>query len=716
MDPTVHPPSLRPMAQKKIDLLGLFVFLIPFSAYLFTAAPTLYWRDGAEFQTVGFVLGIAHPSGSPLYAIISKLFTFIPMGSIAFKVTLLSAFFGGVISYLIYRIIQAILVHISFGMTQRFNPHSIEWIAFSAGLLFSLSNALWENANVPEVYTLANAFTACFILLLVCAIGRDADSQKQFKAFSILMFLFGLSLGAHAAEIFYLPFLPVLLFFLWRRRTGSGVLKYGSILLFFFILGSSVFLYLPVRASQAPAFNWGDPQTLERFLIHVTDRKDAPVHFDVPSSQDVWIPQLINYARFFPDSFSFFGTLLGLIGLVYLFRREKKVLGIMATFFFPPFLFFIRFWWDSSNYLSGFIIFTILLGVGSGWVYLKLVDLAERSQQNLHLTKIFGVLLTANILILAPAHFIQNDKSTYWGPGKVFKRILLDLESNAIAFTRDAYFAFSYLQNAEAMRPDVTHLSSVEFVSPSFFFTVTQARFPLVTVPSTGREKLGSAFLSSNIMNHPIYWQPDPENDHLVAPYLSLDGLFFRIQETPPPLTQERIKSYLAKIKDSFDPNEIPLDSEESRFYGDAFSKMGAYFLKEGGFDIALQHFETANALSPDNVVFLNLLGVAHGQLKQVERSEEYFKRALSLDAQSLDVQRNLGILYLEEKRFREAEGALLKASMLQPKNAETNYQLGLLYEQMGKKEEAASYFERAIAASPEYRDTRERLNQLQSS
>ncbi|MFQ5950068.1 MAG: protein O-mannosyl-transferase family, partial [Nitrospiria bacterium] len=90
-------------------LLPILIFFISFATYLFTALPSIYWRDAPEFQAIGYLLDIAHPSGSPLYTIVIKLFTFIPMGSIAFKTTLVSAVFGVGLSLLLYWIIQYLL-------------------------------------------------------------------------------------------------------------------------------------------------------------------------------------------------------------------------------------------------------------------------------------------------------------------------------------------------------------------------------------------------------------------------------------------------------------------------------------------------------------------------------------------------------------------------------------------------------------------------------
>src|SRR4030042_7150041 len=89
--------------------LSIICFFIPFILYLFTVCPTVYWRDAGEFQVVAYQLGIAHPAGSPFYVLITKIFTFLPFGSIAFKVNLASAFFGAALLRLIFLLINECL-------------------------------------------------------------------------------------------------------------------------------------------------------------------------------------------------------------------------------------------------------------------------------------------------------------------------------------------------------------------------------------------------------------------------------------------------------------------------------------------------------------------------------------------------------------------------------------------------------------------------------
>ena len=70
------------------------VFLAVFSVYLYTLPRTATLEDSGMFIMSCFFAGISHPPGYALHTMLGKLFTLIPAGSIAFRVNLLSAFFG----------------------------------------------------------------------------------------------------------------------------------------------------------------------------------------------------------------------------------------------------------------------------------------------------------------------------------------------------------------------------------------------------------------------------------------------------------------------------------------------------------------------------------------------------------------------------------------------------------------------------------------------
>ena len=71
-------------------LTAFFVFVV----YLFTIAPSVVQIDSGELATVQITLGIAHPTGYPLFTLIGFLFSLIPLPfTKIFQMNLLAAIY-----------------------------------------------------------------------------------------------------------------------------------------------------------------------------------------------------------------------------------------------------------------------------------------------------------------------------------------------------------------------------------------------------------------------------------------------------------------------------------------------------------------------------------------------------------------------------------------------------------------------------------------------
>jgi hypothetical protein len=55
------------------------IFLTSLSIYVYTLSPTLTFGDSGELITAAYWLGIAHPPGYPIWCLLGKLFTLIPV-------------------------------------------------------------------------------------------------------------------------------------------------------------------------------------------------------------------------------------------------------------------------------------------------------------------------------------------------------------------------------------------------------------------------------------------------------------------------------------------------------------------------------------------------------------------------------------------------------------------------------------------------------------
>ena len=110
--------------------------------------------DSGELVTAVAVLGIPHPSGYPLYVLLGKLWTLlVPIGSIAFRMSLFSAFWAAAACGMLYRLSRETRLSV---------PASI-----LSALLLAFAPTFWAEANVQRVYALNAFFVAWATLLAV---------------------------------------------------------------------------------------------------------------------------------------------------------------------------------------------------------------------------------------------------------------------------------------------------------------------------------------------------------------------------------------------------------------------------------------------------------------------------------------------------------------------------------------------------------------------
>src|SRR3954467_2461178 len=94
--------------QRRVDALlpAGATSLIALALYLRTLAPAVLVGDSGEFQFTGYILGVPHPTGYPLYTLLSKIFTWLPVGDVAYRVNLSSAVYAalacGLVAAIVY--------------------------------------------------------------------------------------------------------------------------------------------------------------------------------------------------------------------------------------------------------------------------------------------------------------------------------------------------------------------------------------------------------------------------------------------------------------------------------------------------------------------------------------------------------------------------------------------------------------------------------------
>ncbi|UCH78367.1 MAG: DUF2723 domain-containing protein [Candidatus Coatesbacteria bacterium] len=228
-----------------------------FALYGLGAARGLSILDSGEFLGVAATLGVAHPTGYPLYALLGQLATLFPAGDPAFLVNLVSAAAGAG---------AAFFLALAAGEAARqleVRPAARLAAMAAAGLLALTARTLWSVSTLAEVYAL-NACLWAAILWAALRLRRTGAPRELY----VLALLSGLALANHLTTATFLPAAAVVG---WpgraRARELARALPLAAVI---FLAGVSLNLYTPLRAAQKPLFNWNDPSALRYFYAHVT--------------------------------------------------------------------------------------------------------------------------------------------------------------------------------------------------------------------------------------------------------------------------------------------------------------------------------------------------------------------------------------------------------------------------------------------------------------
>src|SRR6266700_558147 len=89
-------------------ILPISIALFSVAIYLYTAAPFMLWEDAPRFLAAIITLGIAQPA-EPVYVFLAHWFTYLPFGSVLFRIQLFSSLLAGGSLLLLYRLVIWVL-------------------------------------------------------------------------------------------------------------------------------------------------------------------------------------------------------------------------------------------------------------------------------------------------------------------------------------------------------------------------------------------------------------------------------------------------------------------------------------------------------------------------------------------------------------------------------------------------------------------------------
>jgi hypothetical protein len=233
-----------------------------FALYIITLSPETAMWDTSEYIAAAYTLGIPHPPGNPMFVLLGRVFTLLPIApSIAARVNILAALSSAIAAGMWFLVTERVLVGWFNERWQRVMGGAL------AALIGSTAFTVWAQSVVNEkVYTvsLCGLAIASWLIVRWC---DEPDGSKADKTLVLIAYIIGLGYGIHMAGLLVAP--AVGLAILIRRPKTIFRWKLLLACTGALVLGGSPFATQPIRAAHFPAVNEGEP-TACRTELHLS--------------------------------------------------------------------------------------------------------------------------------------------------------------------------------------------------------------------------------------------------------------------------------------------------------------------------------------------------------------------------------------------------------------------------------------------------------------
>ena len=520
--------AIAALASEKARLLcAVFVFLVSLTLYGLTLAPTVTLVDSGELIVAVRFLGVAHPPGFPLYALLAHLATLVPFGNVAVRVNFASAVFAALASAMMVLAVAELMITASYVASSKrrarnktparrnkktasqtegavepsegsaINPLFVLVPSLASGLLLACSRTLWSYATITEVYTLNTLLILVIFFLMfrwrrrivwdkrrnvanAGSVNRSVSIDGDDSLLYTAALVFALALGVHHVTVALV--LPALAVFVYRtvglRFFTSKRLVYPALLSFAALV--AVYAYLPIAARRAPVMNWGSPRTFERVWWHITGRQyQAFLSF----SPEVMGEQLVEFGKMTGHEFGVWwlplALALAIIGFVYAYRRDPTTFWFLVLVIITNTVYALNY--DIAEdkdayYLPTFIALAVATGFGVRWLIEIIVSTPMPAKRAYVLAALIVLIVS---MVAAASNLPFNNRSRYFVAHDYVTNILSTIEQDGLLLTLDwqVQSPLFYVREVEQTRRDVK-VVDVNLLRRSWYFDYLRRAYP----------------------------------------------------------------------------------------------------------------------------------------------------------------------------------------------------------------------------------------------
>jgi hypothetical protein len=494
----------------------LLVLVLVLSVYVWSMPGSVVFEDDSYFILAAYFNAVTHPPGYPLFTLIGHLFTYLPAGSMAFRVHLASAFLGASACIVLWIFLRMLFVERIY--------------AYIGAIGLGISGTFWSQAIIAEVYTLN---VLLFLILVVLALQCNFSAgRKRSSGFKWLFFVYGLSLSNHWPLV--LLSTPALIILLWPVKNDLDwrAVKYVP----FFLLGLLPYGWLVWCSYHAPQISFYGPiQSWADFWFYVSRQLYADVDQNLTAG---W-----------PDKWNF---------IVFAISQTAGQLAPYGIWF--TLIGFWRQWlcWPvwlpvaiTTGYLGNTLVLILLLGFDYDlfhratfqvyplisylviviWMVLGIHYVIDQVKRLTHFTSLLYIIP----LVIIAAAFLNNVTSNYrkndYLATDYAHAVLESLEENAIFYANADNIdgPIRYLNTIEKVRPDVTVFTG------RYIYFKNQLYRPYLMKLDELNELINKLIQDTD---QPVYYVNDFPNNYAQDRY----GFYTKVNRERPP---DRTKVFL---------------------------------------------------------------------------------------------------------------------------------------------------------------------------
>ncbi|MBP7791960.1 MAG: DUF2723 domain-containing protein [Candidatus Goldbacteria bacterium] len=632
----------------------LFLFFI----FISMVPPSVYSGDCGETITASYTLGIQHPPGYPSFSLLAKLFTFINIGDVSYRIYLFSI----TLSLLCF-----ILIFIFFKKLLRLlNVSDSNFLSFIPSFLFISGFTILQQSIIAKggIYILNLAF---LILLSIFLLNIYVQKNVKKNIFLFCLF-FGLSLGNHL--MLQIVLLPAYVFLLLK----SGIIKNFKIRdwifsFIFFTLGISIYVYMPIRA-QTAILNWGDPSTLPNFIEVIT--RYQYVRSEITRSISNTFFQAIKFFSASMFENLFVGYVFIAIGCFMLYKKNKILLWyflLVPVFFLLVTSFYLNLKKEHLYIMETYITpvyFPISVFMGLGLYFIS-----DKIKNSFVPFVVFFALFLTQLIIF---YNILN-KSRYFSPYDFNRNVMSSVEKDSILFMAGDGVVFPcwYLKYVKKYRPDViiigTPVLPMKWVRDNVSKQNPDVKLPIIT-KKVGTESIGyiiNAIIKMNLAKFNIYFSYNKPEENAIDNTIKI---------MPKGLVQKVLPAEYAFINDKYILanmnmwklyNLRGIYNIQKNFYPEKYQDLyakdmsvaanssGTFFEDNLFYDWSLYYFKLANKLFPSDHEYVYNIGNAYYNLKKYELAILQYKKCVEMNPEYENAWYNLGVTYYALKDYKQS-------------------------------------------------------------